>query len=293
MRTAPFGRLLTAMVTPFAEGGALDVDGAKRVARHLVETGSDGVVVTGTTGESPTLSDAEKVDLYRAVVEEVGNRASVVAGTGTYDTAHSVHLSQAAAEAGVDAIMAVTPYYSRPPQNGLEAHFSAIADATDLPMIVYNIPSRTARLIEVATMARLAQHPRIVGVKDATGDAGHTTAVLAAVPDDFAVYAGDDVNTLSVMAMGGVGVISVAAHVAGREMKLMIDAFLDGKVDEAAALHQRLGPLFAALFVEPNPMPVKAALRLQGIDTGGCRLPLVDAAPATVEVLRTVLEPLH
>lgn len=291
MVTPPFGRLLTAMATPFDGEGRVDLETTARLALHLVESGTEGIVVTGTTGESPTLSDQEKLSLYRTVVETVGDRASVIAGTGSYDTAHSVHLSQEAQAVGVDGLLLVTPYYSRPPQNGLEAHFSAIADAVEVPCLLYDIPSRTARMIEVPTMARLARHPRIVGVKDAT-DIAHTAAVRAAVPDDFAVYAGDDVSVLSVMAIGGVGVVSVAAHVAGRQIRAMIDAFCDGKVEEAARAFVRLAKLFEALFVEPNPIPLKAALRLIGIEAGVPRLPLVEAQPATVEALRAVLDEL-
>ena len=292
MNSAPFGRLLTAMVTPFDSGGRLDLEAASRLAGHLVDTGSEGIVVTGTTGESPTLSDDEKVALYRTVVAAVGSRATVVAGTGTYDTAHSVHLSQAAAEVGVHGLMAVTPYYSRPPQPGLEAHFTAIADATALPVLLYNIPSRTGRLIEPATVLRLAAHERIVAVKDATADLTHSTAVVAGAPDGFAVYSGDDNSTLPLMSIGGVGVVSVAAHLVGRQMKLMIEAFVDGKVDEAAALHRRLAEVFRLLFVEPNPIPVKAGLRLVGIDGGKPRLPLVEAQPSTVDALRKALSEL-
>lgn len=291
MVTPPFGRLLTAMATPFDGEGRVDLETTARLALHLVESGTEGIVVTGTTGESPTLSDQEKLSLYRTVVETVGDRASVIAGTGSYDTAHSVHLSQEAQAVGVDGLLLVTPYYSRPPQNGLEAHFSAIADAVEVPCLLYDIPSRTARMIEVPTMARLARHPRIVGVKDAT-DIAHTAAVRAAVPDDFAVYAGDDVSVLSVMAIGGVGVVSVAAHVAGRQIRAMIDAFCDGKVEEAARAFVRLAKLFEALFVEPNPIPLKAALRLIGIEAGVPRLPLVEAQPGTVEALRAVLDEL-
>lgn len=291
MVTPPFGRLLTAMATPFDGEGRVDLETTARLALHLVESGTEGIVVTGTTGESPTLSDQDKLSLYRTVVETVGDRASVIAGTGSYDTAHSVQLSQEAQAVGVDGLLLVTPYYSRPPQNGLEAHFSAIADAVEVPCLLYDIPSRTARMIEVPTMARLARHPRIVGVKDAT-DIAHTAAVRAAVPDDFAVYAGDDVSVLSVMAIGGVGVVSVAAHVAGRQIRAMIDAFCDGKVEEAARAFVRLAKLFEALFVEPNPIPLKAALRLIGIEAGVPRLPLVEAQPATVEALRAVLDEL-
>jgi 4-hydroxy-tetrahydrodipicolinate synthase len=289
MSTAPFGRLLTAMATPFDGSGQVDLHTAKRLAGHLVDTGTEGIVVTGTTGESPTLSDEEKLSLYEAVVESVGSRASVIAGTGSNDTAHSVHLSKMAAGAGVHGLMAVTPYYNRPPQAGLEAHFRAIADATELPMVLYNIPVRTGRLIEVPTICRIAHHERIVGVKDATGDIAHTAAVRAGTPDGFAIYAGDDLSTLSVMAVGGCGVVSVASHVAGRQMRGMIEAFCDGKVDEAASMFVRLAELFRLLSSEPNPIPLKAALRVIEIDCGDPRLPLVPAMASTIEALRSAI----
>lgn len=289
MSTPPFGRLITAMVTPFAPDGSVDLEVTRHLARHLVDTGSDGLVVTGTTGESPTLSDEEKLALYHTVVDELRGRAAVIAGTGTNDTAHSVQLTKGAEQAGVDGILAVTPYYNRPSQEGLEAHFTAIEEATSLPVLLYNIPSRTGRLIEVATVLRLARHERIAGVKDSVGDVSHTTAVLAGAPSGFAVYSGDDAATLPLMAIGARGVVSVAAHVVGRQMKSMIEAYLDGKVEEAAVAHRKLAEVWRLLFVEPSPQPVKAALRLVGIDAGAPRLPLVEAQRSTIDALRSAL----
>ncbi|MCB2223993.1 MAG: 4-hydroxy-tetrahydrodipicolinate synthase [Actinobacteria bacterium] len=288
--TAPFGHVLTAMITPFDAAG--DVDHAKvwDLARYLVDTGSDGVVVGGTTGESPTLSGDEKVALFRAVVEAVGDRATVVAGTGTYDTRESIELTERAAEAGCDAVMAVTPYYSRPSQEGLVAHFTAIADATDRPVLLYNIPSRTGRRIEVATLAALAEHPGIVAVKDAVGDLGFTTATKVAVGDRMAIYSGDDVLTLPMLAVGGVGIVSVAAHLAGRQIADMIAAALAGDWDRARTLHLALAPLCQALFAEPNPQPVKGALNAFWEGVGEPRLPLIPASEATIAAVGEALE---
>ena len=285
----PFGRVLTAMITPFTDEGAVDHERAWRLARFLVANGSDGLVVSGTTGESPTLSGDEKVALYRTVVEAVGERAQVVAGTGTYDTAESIHLSERAAAAGVDGIMAVTPYYSKPPQAGLVAHFRAIADATDLPVILYNIPGRTGRLIEVGTLVTLAEHPRIVAVKDAVEDAQFTARTVAEVGDDMAVYSGQDSITLAVMAVGAVGVVSVASHLAGPQVAAMVGAAASGDIVEARRINTGLMPLFDALFVEPNPIPVKAAMAALWEPVGEPRLPLVPARPETVGLVKEAL----
>ncbi|HEX5630167.1 MAG TPA: 4-hydroxy-tetrahydrodipicolinate synthase [Acidimicrobiia bacterium] len=286
---APFGRVLTAMITPFTAEGALDVERVWELARHLVATGSDGVVVAGTTGESPTLSADEKVVLFRTVVEAVGTKGVVLAGTGTYDTAESVHLAKQAEAAGVHGLMAVTPYYSRPSQEGLVAHFTAIADASALPLLVYNIPSRTGRLIEVPTLARLAEHPRIVAVKDAVGDLAFTTKTIKACGDSLAVYSGDDILTLPMMAVGGVGIVSVASHLAGRQIAAMVAAAAEGKWDEARRLHLALTPLFEACFLEPNPMPVKAAMNALWKPVGQPRLPLVAASDKTLAAVREAL----
>lgn len=285
----PFGRVLTAMITPFDESGAVDHGRVWDLSRHLVETGSDGIVVAGTTGESPTLSDDEKVSLFRTVVDAVAGRSSVVAGTGTYDTAHSVHLTQAAAEAGCDAVMAVTPYYNRPSQAGLVAHFAAIADASALPVLLYNIPSRTGRRIEVETIAEAAGHPGIVAVKDAVGDLAFTTKTRLAVGPEFGIYSGDDILTLPVIAAGGDGVVSVAAHLAGPQVSRMVTAALEGNWVEARRLHLALAPLCIALFLEPNPMPVKAAMAALWAPVGRPRLPLVPASEATLAAVSDAL----
>ncbi|MFH1105560.1 MAG: 4-hydroxy-tetrahydrodipicolinate synthase [Actinomycetota bacterium] len=287
--TLPFGRLLTAMITPFDSDGAVDHGTVWDLANHIVDTGSDGIVVGGTTGESPTLDEDEKVAIFRAVVEAVGKRAVVIAGTGTYDTAESIHLTERAVDAGVNGVMAVTPYYSRPSQQGLFEHFTAIAEASAVPVLLYNIPSRTGRLIEVDTLARLSAHPRIVAVKDAVGDLAFTTRTRLACPEPFAIYSGDDILTLPMMAVGGVGVVSVASHLAGEQVRVMIDAAAAGNWDEARRLHLGLAPLFSALFVEPNPMPVKAALDALWRPVGRPRLPLVPASADTVSAVKEAL----
>jgi len=285
----PFGRLLTAMITPFDSSGAVDHGTVWDLARHLVDTGNDGIVVAGTTGESPTLDVDEKVALFKAVVDAVGDRAFVVAGTGTYDTAESLQLTTRAIEVGVHGVMAVTPYYSRPPQQGLFEHFTAIAEASSVPVLLYNIPSRTSRRIEVETLARLAEHDRIVAVKDAVGDLGFTTDTVNACGDNLAVYSGDDLFTLPMMSVGAVGVVSVGAHLAGEQIAAMIEAAVSGNSEEARRLHLALAPLCRALFVEPNPMPVKAALSAFWQSVGEPRLPLVPASADTVTAIKEAL----
>ncbi len=279
---APFGHVLTAVVTPFGEDGSIDYGTFWRLTRHLAETGSDGVVVAGTTGESPTLSKVEKVALFKAAVDAVGDRMKVIAGTGTYDTRESIELSERAAEAGCDGVMLVTPYYSKPPQEGLFRHFTAVADAVELPVLLYNIPGRTCRLIEVDTLRRLAEHPRIVAVKDAVDDIEWSRGAIGALPEGFAVYSGSDAMTRELMAANAVGVVSVAAHVAGRQIRRMVDAMLAGDHDEAGRIDDTLAPLYEALFVEPNPIPVKGALNAVWDRVGDPRLPLVPASEATI-----------
>jgi 4-hydroxy-tetrahydrodipicolinate synthase len=289
MEMHPFGRVLTAMVTPFTDQGGLDYDRIWSLARYLTDHGSDGLVVTGTTGESPTLSFEEKVALYRTVVEATsGREVKVVAGTGTYDTAESVRLTQEAARAGCQGILAVTPYYNRPSQDGLEAHFRAIADASDLPVILYNIPGRTARRIEVETMKRLSEHPRIVAVKDAVMDLEFTSRSCHEVPE-LVVYSGQDSLTLPMMAVGAVGVVSVISHLAGDLVRRMVLAAEEGRLDQARRLHHQLLPLAFACFLEPNPTPVKAALNALWEPVGAPRLPLVAATDSTLAAIKEAL----
>ncbi|MFQ5554777.1 MAG: 4-hydroxy-tetrahydrodipicolinate synthase [Acidimicrobiia bacterium] len=290
MNPTPFGEVLTAVVTPFDDDGAVDYGTFWRLTRYLIDHGSDGIVVAGTTGESPTLSKVEKIALFKAAVDAIGDRASVIAGAGTYDTRESIELAGRAAEVGCDGVMAVTPYYSRPPQEGLYRHFSAIADASELPVLLYNIPSRTARLIEVETLARLATHDRIVAVKDAVDDIEFTERSLAELPGDFAVYSGSDSMTRAICEAGGAGVVSVAAHLAGPQVKRLTHAAKSGETGEAAKLHDALMPLFDALFVEPSPMPLKAGLEVLWSPVGEPRLPLVAAAPETTRLIEDAME---
>lgn len=285
----PFGPVLTAIVTPFDREGAVDYGTFWRLCRHLVDSGSDGVVVAGTTGESPTLSRVEKVALFAAAVDAVGTRGVVVAGTGTYDTRESIELTEAASDAGCDGVMAVTPYYSRPPQEGIFQHMRAIAGATDLPMMVYNIPGRTARLIEIDTLVRLAAIENIVAVKDAVDDVAWSAKALAELGGELAVYSGSDALTARLVDAGAVGVVSVASHVVGPQVARLTAAALKGDHDEVDSLSVVLDPVFDALFMEPSPMPVKAILSDIWSDVGVPRLPLVPAAPETLDTLRSVV----
>lgn len=283
----PFGRVLTAMVTPFTTDGALDVDGAQQLATYLVDNGNDGLVISGTTGESPTTTDEEKDRLLRAVVEAVGNRAKIVAGAGTNDTAHSIHLAQAAEKAGADGILAVTPYYSKPPQAGLLAHFQAIADATALPVMLYDIPGRTATPIASETLVQLAEHPRINSVKDAKGDFEASSWVLART--DLAYYSGDCKSTLPLLSIGGVGVVGVPTHLTGLREAEMIRAYENGDVAAALRIHRELLPVFTGFFRTQGVILTKAALTLAGLPAGPVRPPLVDATPAEIDVLKADL----
>ena len=284
----PFGRLVTAMVTPFTADGALDVEGAQRLATWLVdEQRHDGLVISGTTGESPTTSDEEKDRLLRAVVDAVGDRASVVAGVGTNDTAHTLHLAAAAEKAGADGLLLVTPYYNKPPQSGLLAHFRAAADATGLPAMLYDIPGRAGTAIRTETLVALAEHPRIVAVKDAKGDFDASAWVMART--DLAYYSGDDKVTLPLLAIGAIGVVGVPTHLVGPRTKDMIEAYGKGDVAGALALHRELLPAYTGFFRTQGAILTKAALRLAGQPGGPVRLPLVDATPDEVETLRADL----
>lgn len=274
------------MVTPFAPGGEVDYARAGWLAEKLVENGSDGLVVAGTTGESPTLTKEERLRLFSTVVERVGGRATVIAGTGTYNTAESVAFTQEAERTGVDGILLVNPYYNKPSQEGMYQHFATIAKSTRLPVMIYNIPGRTAVNCLPETIARLAELENVVAVKEASGDLSQIAEVKRRVPADFLIYSGDDALTLPILSVGGVGVVSVASHLVGREIGEMIDHFFAGRVKEATALHLRLLPLFKALFVVSNPVPLKAALAAVGWPVGGVRLPLVEAGPRETEVIR-------
>ena len=281
----PFGRLLTAMVTPFGVSGDLDLERAAELATYLVdEQRNDALVVNGTTGESPTTSDAEKADIVRAVADAVGDRAKIVAGVGTFDTVHTIHLAEQAAKSGAHGLLVVTPYYSRPPQAGLLAHFRAVADATELPVLLYDIPGRTGTAIETDTLLRLSEHERIVGVKDAKADLGASAEVLAR--SELAYYSGEDKLTLPLLSVGGAGVIGTSTHFSGAETLAMIDAFDRGDTAEALRWHRQLLPIYAGIFRTSGTILVKAGLALRGRGVGPVRPPLVDATEHEISHLR-------
>jgi 4-hydroxy-tetrahydrodipicolinate synthase len=289
-----FGALITAMVTPFDEGGKLDLEGAVGLARHLADNGSEAVVLAGTTGESPVLSDAERQDLWHGLAESL--TIPVIAGSTTNDTAHSVELTRMAEAAGVAGILAVTPYYNRPSQLGLARHFAAVAQATSLPVILYDVPIRTGRKIATDTMVRLAREvPNIVAVKDAAGDVSATARLLAEAPEGFECYSGEDALNLALLAVGAVGAISVASHWIGRELAEMIAAFLAGDVERARQLNAAMidAVAFQSSDEAPNPMPAKAMMRAMGLSAGECRLPHGPAPAWLAERAEAVLEDLQ
>lgn len=282
---APFGRVLTAMVTPMTSDGEVDYDGAATLASHLVdEGGNDGLVVSGTTGEAPTTTGAEKEQLLRAVIGAVGDRATVIAGVGVNDTAHTITLARSAERAGAHGLLVVTPYYNKPPQAGVEKHFTAVADATGLPILMYDIPGRTGIPIATETLMRLAEHSRINGVKDAKGDIGAATWVMTHT--DLAYYSGEDMYNLPLLSVGGVGFVSVVGHVVGRELREMLQAHTSGDVQRALEIHQRLLPVYIGMFRTQGAVLAKAALQLLGLPAGPTRLPLVDATAEQVAQLR-------
>ena len=281
----PFGRLITAMVTPFGVSGELDLDRAGELATYLVdEQRNDGLVISGTAGESPTTTDAEKADLVRVVADAVGDRATIIAGVGTFDTVHSIHLAEQAAKSGADALIVVTPYYSRPPQAGLLAHFRTVADATELPVMLYDIPHRSGTAIETETLLRLAEHDRIVAVKDAKGDLGASADVLAQTA--LAYYCGEDKLTLPLLSIGGAGVVGTSTHFSGPGTLAMIEAYERGDVAEALRLHRELLPIFTGIFRTQGTILVKAGLALRGRPVGPVRPPLVDATEHEIAHLR-------
>jgi 4-hydroxy-tetrahydrodipicolinate synthase len=284
----PFGRVLTAMVSPFDVTGDLDLAGAAELATYLVdEQGNDGLIINGTAGEASTTTDVEKAELVRAVVDAVGDRAYVIAGVGTSDTTHSIHLTEQAAKAGAHGILVVTPYYSRPPQAGLTLHFRAVADASDLPVMLYDIPTRTGTPIATETLLGLAEHKRIVAVKDAKGDLTASAKVLAET--DLAYYSGDDALTLPLLSVGGVGVVGTSTHFCATPVGQMIAAFERGDISAAQALHRRLLPIMTGIFRTQGTILVKAGLRLRGRDVGPVRAPLVDATEAEIAQLESDL----
>ena len=282
--TPPFGRLLTAMVTPFKEDLSIDWAGVEKLATHLVSTGHDGIVVNGTTGEAPTTSDEEKIEIIKVVRKAVDGKAKVVAGAGNNETSHSVEQAEMAANAGADGLLVVTPYYNKPPQAGIEAHFRAMADATKVPVMMYDIPGRTGVPIEPDTIVKLASHPNIVALKDAKGDVASTSWVIkrCGIP----VYSGDDILNLPLLSVGAVGFVSVCGHTVGADLRAMLDAWFSGNSAKALEIHQKLLPVYTGTFRTQGAILTKAALSMLGLPGGKVRLPLVDATETQISQLR-------
>ncbi|MDJ0687706.1 MAG: 4-hydroxy-tetrahydrodipicolinate synthase [Xenococcaceae cyanobacterium MO_188.B32] len=290
----PFGRVIAAMVTPFAADGSVNYRVAEKLAAHLVDNGNDGLVICGTTGESPTLSWEEEYELFQVVQKAVGSKAKIIAGTGSNSTTEAIAATQKAAKLGLDGSLQVVPYYNKPPQEGLYSHFSAIAKACpDLPIMLYNVPSRTSRNLEAGTVAKLAQIDNIIAIKEASGDLEQACQIRCLTPPSFAIYSGEDVLTLPLLTVGGVGVVSVASHLVGNKMQEMITAYHQGNNQVAQAIQIELLPLFKALFATTNPIPVKKALNLQGWNVGGLRSPLCELQLNLVEDLKTILKELN
>ncbi|MEN9516782.1 MAG: hypothetical protein RL733_750 [Actinomycetota bacterium] len=280
----PFGRLLTAMVTPFKDDLSIDWAGVEKLANHLVETGHDGIVLNGTTGEAPTTSDEEKIEIIKVVKKAVAGKVKIIAGAGNNETSHSVEQARMAAAAGVDGLLVVTPYYNKPPQAGIAAHFLAMANATDVPVMLYDIPGRTGVAIEPDTIVKLAEHTNIVALKDAKGDVASTSWVIkrSGIP----VYSGDDILNLPLLSVGAVGFVSVCGHTVGSQLREMIDAWLVGNSQRALEIHQQLLPVYTGTFRTQGAILTKAALNMMGLPGGKVRLPLVDATAAQISQLR-------
>jgi len=284
------GRLLTAMVTPFDKEGRVDYEQAKKLALALLKSGSDGVVVVGTTGESPTLTREEELRLFSEVKSAVGKQGSVIAGTGSNSTAEALEATKEAEQIGVDACLLVVPYYNKPTQEGLYQHFKTIALSTSLPCIPYNVPSRTITSLSADTTIRLSQIDNIIGIKEASGNMDEISKIIGNTRDDFLVWSGNDSDTLPMLALGGYGIISVASHLVGNQIKKMIDCFVSGKVDDAAAIHRHLLPLVNALFIVSNPIPVKYALNHIGFNVGKPRLPLIEPDEKSAALIKETLQ---
>jgi 4-hydroxy-tetrahydrodipicolinate synthase len=284
-----FGAVVTAMVTPFRDDHGLDLDAARSLAAYLYERGSDSLVIAGSTGESPTLTHREKLDLFEAVIDAAKGKGKVLCGTGTYNTAETLELSREAEELGADGLLLVTPYYNKPPQRGLLEHFTQVANAVSIPVVAYNIPGRTGTRIEHDTLLRIAEVPNIVGVKDSTGDFQWISRLISEVSPDFEVYSGDDWATFGYMCLGAVGVVSVAGHLVGGRIRQMCDLLESGDIPAARKIHEALTPLFNALFITSNPIPVKTALEMIGLPVGPPRLPLVPATSEERERIRKAL----
>ncbi len=288
-----FGRVLTAMVTPFTEAQKVNYAVAEELAVYLSEHGTDTLVLCGTTGESPTLTWSEEYELFQVVQKAVGSKATIVAGTGSNSTQEAIVATQQAAKLGLDGALVVVPYYNKPPQEGLYQHFRAIAQAApELPLMLYNVPGRTGQSLKAETIARLAEVPNIVAIKEASGDIEQASQIRRLTPPEFSLYSGDDALTLPLLAIGGQGVVSVASHLVGEQLQQMIQAFFTGKVQVASQIHLNLFPLFKALFTTTNPIPVKAALNLQGWNVGGLRLPLNSSPPEVTQVLKMAMQEL-
>jgi 4-hydroxy-tetrahydrodipicolinate synthase len=285
-----FGKVITAMVTPFKKDLSVNYEEVTALTIHLVNNGSDGLVVTGTTGESSTLTRQESSEIYRVTMEAVGDKAMVIAGSGANSTKEAVELTSLAEKAGVHASLQVAPYYNKPSQEGFYQHFKTVAESTALPIILYNIPGRTAKNVEAETIIRLAKIPNIVGVKEASGNLEQVSKIVRATPKDFIVYSGDDFLTLPIMCLGGKGVISVSSHLVGKEMREMITAFEAGDVKRSLDIHHSLMDIYEVLFITTNPGPLKAALKLLGRNVGGVRLPLVDVTAAEKKKILSVLK---
>jgi 4-hydroxy-tetrahydrodipicolinate synthase len=285
-----FGNISTAMVTPFDSKGNIDLNRTTKLIQHLINNGSDSLVVAGTTGESPTLTNEEKIALLRHIVKTVGGKVPVIAGTGSNNTRASIELSKKAEAEGADAIMIVAPYYNKPSQAGIVAHYKAIADSVSIPVMAYNVPGRTVVSFTVDTVKRLAEIPNVTALKDAGGNLDNMAAVIEETRDDFLLYCGDDSLTLPALSVGAAGIVSVASHVIGNEMQEMISLFKAGKVVEAASLHRRLLPVMNEMFKAPSPAPVKTALQLKGLDVGGVRLPLLPLDENERKSLSAVLQ---
>ena len=283
------GRLITAMITPFDDQGKVDYAQAKRLAQALLDSGSDGLVIAGTTGESPVLSTEEKIRLFAEVKEAIGDRGAVVAGTGNYNTAESIELSREAEKAGADALLLTVPYYNKPSQEGMYQHFKAIAESVSLPCVLYNVPSRTSINMTHETTLRLSQVDNIIGVKEASSDLDQIERVIAGAPDGFRVWSGNDNETFYIMAMGGYGVVSVVSHLVGRQIKQMMGLLLEGDIEKAAAEHHRLMPLFKGMFMVSNPIPVKYSVNQAGFNAGSPRLPLVVPDEKTADQIDQLL----
>jgi 4-hydroxy-tetrahydrodipicolinate synthase len=288
-----FGRVLTAMITPFDQAGQVNYAETERLAAHLAANGTDTIVVCGTTGESPTLTWDEEFSLFKAVQSAVSGKAKVMAGTGSNSTSEAITATQKAAALGLDGSLQVVPYYNKPPQEGLYQHFKAIAQASDMPIMLYNVPGRTSQNLLPETVARLAALPNIVAIKEATGDLDQASHIRRLTPPAFAMYSGDDSLTLPMLAVGACGVVSVASHLVGNELQQMIQLFEQGQVKKACEIHLKLLSLCQSLFVTTNPIPVKAAMRLTGWDVGSCRSPLCDATDDVVEQVRQTLSALN